>query len=197
MTSPFIWKESTWGVTTIKMCLTCQQIRAFRHNTMISECSFVLCTPEDYLSYFKYVWDTGSLLDRTTFEMDKDSVSPAHNKRAFKRPLVFLNEKLLAVPTKKAKRDTGERREDKGDNLHQASFCKRNGQTESGYVSVIVGRRTFTVSEHWQLSRSALNSIQNTFQIFRCYPLLWLYWNVQIRFWAYIYIAKYVTCRGQ
>ena len=92
--------------------------------------------------------------------MDEDSVSLAHNKRAFKRPY------------KKAKRHVGERREDKGDNLHQEPLCERNGQTDSGYVSVVVGRRTFAVSEHWQLSRSALNSIQNTFQIFHCYPLL-------------------------
>ena len=94
---------------------------------MISECSFVLCAPVDYLSYFKYAWDTVSFLLRATFEMDEDSVSPAHNKRAFKRPFVFVDEKLSAVPTKK-QNDTLE----KDGKIKEITFTKNHSAKEMG-----------------------------------------------------------------
>ena len=57
--------------------------------------------------------------------MDEDSVSPVHNKRAFRRPFVFLNEKLSAVPTKKQ----NEKLEKEG-KIKEITFTKRHSAKE-------------------------------------------------------------------
>ena len=59
--------------------------------------------------------------------MNEDSVSPAHNKRAFKRPFVFLDGKISAVPTRK-ENDTLQ----KDGKIKEITFTKLHSAKEMG-----------------------------------------------------------------
>ena len=59
--------------------------------------------------------------------MEQESTTAAHSNRAFKRPFVFLQQKLSAVPTKKQ----NEALEKEG-RVKEINFTKRHSEKEMG-----------------------------------------------------------------